>query len=250
MELASKVALITGGAQGIGAATARLFAQNGARVAVADLDGGRLEALEAEIRDAGGEMLPIVADCGKLADIERMIKETTAAHGGLDILVAGAIHRPTKPMMEVTEADLDLALAVNVKGYFLSVQRAVPEFRKRGGGKVILISSTFGFAAAPNVSVYCTCKGAVVNMARALAFDLAAENINVNAVAPGPIMTEGMRELIAADPTIESHRTSQMPLPRFGEPEEIAEAIMFLASGRSAYVHGHNLVVDGGYLAV
>ncbi|MBT3352507.1 MAG: SDR family oxidoreductase, partial [Nitrospinaceae bacterium] len=245
MELAGKVALITGGAQGIGAATARLFARNGAQVAVADLDGDRLAALAAEIKDAGGQMTGITADCGKLADIEKMIKETSRAYGGLDILVAGAIHRPTKPMMEVTEADLDLALSVNVKGYFLSVQRAVPEFRKRGAGKVILISSTFGFAAAPNFSVYCTCKGAVVNMARALAFDLAAENINVNAVAPGPIMTEGMRELIAADPTIESHRTAQMPLPRFGEPEEIAEAIMFLASGRSTYVHGHNLVVDG-----
>lgn len=250
MELAGKVALITGGAQGIGAATARLFARNGARVAVVDLDEEKLGGLEAEIRGAGGEMTGIVADCGKLSGIERMIAGCAGAHGGLDILVAGAIHRPTKPMMEVTEADLDLALAVNVKGYFLSVQRAVPEFRKRGGGKVILISSTFGFAGAPNFSVYCTCKGAVVNMARALAFDLAAENINVNAVAPGPIMTEGMRELIAADPTVESHRTAQMPLPRFGEPGEIAEAIMFLASGRSAYVHGHNLVVDGGYLAV
>jgi 3-oxoacyl-[acyl-carrier protein] reductase len=250
MELGGKVALITGGAQGIGAAAARLFAKEGAAVAVADLDGDRLGALEREIGAAGGRMMGVRADCGKLGDIERMIAETAAAFGGLDILVAGAIFRPTKPLMEVTEADLDRALEVNVKGYFLSVQRAVPEFRKRGGGKVVLISSTFGFAGAPNFSVYCTCKGAVVNMARALTYELAGEGINVNAVAPGPIMTEGMRELIDSDPTIESHRTASMPLPRFGTPEEVAEAILFLASGRSDYVHGHNLVVDGGYLAV
>ena len=250
MELGGKVALITGGAQGIGAASARLFAKEGAAVAVADLGAERLGALEREIGAAGGRMMGVRADCGKAGDIERMIDEVAAAFGGLDILVAGAIFRPTKPLMEVTEADLDRALEVNVKGYFLSVQRAVPEFRKRDGGKVVLISSTFGFAGAPNFSVYCTCKGAVVNMARALTYELAGEGINVNAVAPGPIMTEGMRELIAADPAIESHRTACMPLPRFGTPEEVAEAILFLASGRSDYVHGHNLVVDGGYLAV
>ncbi len=250
MELEGKTALITGGAQGIGAATARLFAREGAAVAVADLDGEKLAALEKEITGAGGRMKGIQADCGKAGDIDRMIAETSSSFGGLDILVCGAIFRPTRPMMEVTEADLDLALEVNVKGYFLSVQRAVPELRKRGGGKVILISSTFGFAGAPNFSVYCTCKGAVVNMARAMAFELAKENINVNAVAPGPIMTEGMRELIAADPSIESHRTANMPLPRFGTPEEVAESILFLASERSVYIHGHNLVVDGGYLAV
>ncbi len=250
MELEGKTALITGGAQGIGAATARLFVREGAAVAVADLDGEKLAALEKEITGAGGRMKGIQADCGKAGDIDRMIAETSSSFGGLDILVCGAIFRPTRPMMEVTEADLDLALEVNVKGYFLSVQRAVPELRKRGGGKVVLISSTFGFAGAPNFSVYCICKGAVVNMARALAFELAKENINVNAVAPGPIMTEGMRALIAADPSIESHRTANMPLPRFGTPEEVAESILFLASDRSVYVHGHNLVVDGGYLAV
>ena len=250
MELEGKVALITGGAQGIGAATARLFAGEGAAVVVADLDGARLKNLEASIAQAGGKMRGIEADCGTAQGIGRMIAGAVQAYGGLDILVCGAIFRPTKPFLEVTERDLDLALDVNVKGYFHSVQGAVPEFRKRGGGKVVLISSTFGFVGAPNFAVYCTCKGAVVNMARALAFDLAKENVNVNAVAPGPIMTEGMAELIRSDPSIERHRTANMPLPRFGRPEEIAEAILFLASPRSAYMHGHNLVVDGGYLAV
>jgi NAD(P)-dependent dehydrogenase (short-subunit alcohol dehydrogenase family) len=249
MELAGKSALITGGAQGIGAATAELFAGEGASVAVADLDGERLDALRSRIREAGGDILPITADCGQASGIDAAIEQASTQHGGLDILVCGAIHRPTKPFMEVTEEDLDLAWQVNIKGYFLSVQKAVPKFREREGGKVVLISSTFGFVGAPNFSVYCTSKGAVVNMARTLAFELASENINVNAVAPGPIMTEGMRGLIAADPTIETHRTANMPLPRFGTPEEVAESILFLASDRSRYVHGHNLVVDGGYLA-
>jgi NAD(P)-dependent dehydrogenase (short-subunit alcohol dehydrogenase family) len=250
MEFEGKVALITGGAQGIGAATARRFAAEGAAVVVADVDGPRLNALQASIPPAVGRMRGVTADCGTARGIEQMVSAAVQAYGGLDILVLGAVYRPTKPFLEVTEADLDRAWEVNVKGYFLAVQRAVPEFRKRGGGKVVLISSTFGFAGAPNFSVYCTCKGAVVNMVRALAHDLARENINVNAVAPGPIMTEGMRELIRKDPSVEKHRTASMPLPRFGEPEEIAEAILFLASPRSLYMHGHNMVVDGGYLAV
>lgn len=250
VELEGKSALITGGAQGIGAATARLFATEGASVAVADVDAGRLATLEERLAGTGGEVLPITADCGKAADLAKAVALVAERFGGLDILVCGAIFRPTKPFEEVTEGDLDRAWEVNVKGYFLSVQKALPELRKRGGGKVVFISSTFGFVGAPNFAVYCTTKGAVVNMARALAFDLARENINVNAVAPGPIMTEGMQALITADPTIESHRTASMPLPRFGTPEEVAESILFLASDRSQYVHGHNLVVDGGYLAV
>lgn len=250
MEFEGKVALVTGGAQGIGAAAARRFAAEGASVVVADLDGARSKTLETSIARAGGRMRAVTADCGTSEGIEQAVSAAVHVYGGLDILVPAAVYRPTKPFLDVTEADLDRAWQVNVKGGFLAVQRAVPEFRKRGGGKVVLISSTLGFAAAPNFSVYCTCKGAVVNMVRALAHDLASENINVNAVAPGPIMTEGMREQIRRDPSLEKHRTASMPLRRFGEPEEIAEAILFLASPRSAYMHGHNMVVDGGYLAV
>jgi cyclopentanol dehydrogenase len=250
VELAGKAALITGGAQGIGAATARLFAGEGASVGVADIDAGRLGELQTEIAGMGGRMEAITADCGTADGLDDAVAAVAARFGGLDILVCGAIFRPTKPFEDVTEDDLDLAWQVNIKGYYLAVQKALPEFRKRGGGKVILLSSTFGFVGAPNFTVYCVTKGAIVNMARALAYELAKENVNVNAVAPGPIMTEGMEALIAADPTIESHRTAAMPLPRFGTPEEVAHSILFLASDRSQYVHGHNLVVDGGYLAV
>lgn len=250
MELAGKTALITGGAQGIGAATARLFAGEGAAVAVADLNSDLLAGLEAEFAASGQELLALEADCGRAEDIGTAVERTVSRFGGLDIVVCGAIFRPTKPFDQVTEEDLDRAWQVNIKGYYLTVQKALPELRKRGGGKVILISSTFGFVGAPDFSVYSMCKGAIVNLARTLTVELAGEGINVNAVAPGPIMTEGMEGLIAADPSIESRRTANMPLPRFGRPEEVAEAILFLASERSRYVHGHNLVVDGGYLAV
>ncbi len=250
MEFKEKVVLITGGAQGIGAATAKLFAKKGASVAVADIDAKRLIELEKEIEGNGGKFKSIEVDCGTREGIEEMIRDASNSFGGIDILVCGAIFRPTKSFMEVEEEDLEQAWRVNIKGYYMSVQKAVPEFRKRGGGKVVLISSTFGFVGAPNFSVYCTCKGAIVNLARSLSFELAKEKINVNAVAPGPIMTEGMEELIREDPTIESHRTANMPLPRFGKPEEIAESIVFLSSQSSEYIHGHNLVVDGGYLAV
>jgi NAD(P)-dependent dehydrogenase (short-subunit alcohol dehydrogenase family) len=250
MELAGKTALITGGAQGIGAATARLFAHEGARVAVADVNGERLADLASEMNADGHELLALEADFGQSADIEKAVDQTVSRLGGLDIVVCGAIYRPTKTVDEVTEHDLDKAWQVNIKGYFLTIQKSLPELRKRGGGNVILISSTFGFVGAPDFSVYCVCKGAIVNMARALSVELAGEGINVNAVAPGPIMTEGFERLIADDPSIETRRTANMPLPRFGSPEEVAESILFLASERSRYVHGHNLVVDGGYLAV
>ena len=247
MELEGTVALITGGGQGIGAATARRFVAAGGKVVVADIDGDLLAQLEHEL---GDRMKGVIADCGVSSDLDRAIEEAVGFGGGLDILVCGAIYRAKGPFMEVTEDDLDRALAVNIKGYFLSVQKAVPHFRVRGGGKVILISSTFGFVGAPDFSVYCTTKGSVVNMTRTLAFELAKENINVNAVAPGPIKTEGMAEMIAGDPTIEAHRTAGMPLPRFGTPDEVATSILFLASDEARYLHGHNLVVDGGYLAV
>ena len=242
--------MITGGAQGIGAATARVFSENGANVAVADVNGERLAGLKSGMDDAGGELLTIEADFGRSDDIEYAVTQTASRFGGLDIVVCGAIYRPTKPVDEVTDEDLDLAWRVNIKGYFVTVQKALPELRKRGGGSVILISSTFVFVGAPDFSVYCICKGAIVNMARALSVELAGEGIKVNAVAPGPIMTEGMERLIEDDPSIERHRTANMPLPRFGHPDEVAESILFLASERSRYVHGHNLVVDGGYLAV
>ena len=247
MDFEGETALITGGGQGIGAATARRLVAAGANVVVADINGDLLDGLEAEL---GEQLVGEVADCGVVADIERAIETAVDRFGGLDILVCGAIYRAKGAFLDVTEEDLDRALAVNIKGYFLSVQKAVPHFRARGGGKVILISSTFGFVGAPDLSVYCTTKGSVVNMTRTLAFELAQENINVNAVAPGPIMTEGMAAMIANDPSIESHRTAGMPLPRFGTPDEVADSILFLASNQARYLHGHNLVVDGGYLAV
>jgi NAD(P)-dependent dehydrogenase (short-subunit alcohol dehydrogenase family) len=247
MEFEGKTALITGGGQGIGAATARRLVAEGANVVVADINAELLSQMEEEL---GDRFVGEEADCGVSAEIERVIEATVDRFGALDILVCGAIYRAKGPFLDVEEHDLDRALAVNIKGYFLSVQKAVPHFRSRGGGKVVLISSTFGFVGAPDFSVYCTTKGAVVNMTRTLAFELAQENINVNAVAPGPIMTEGRVAMIGNDPTIERHRTAGMPLPRFGTPDEVADSVLFLASDRARYLHGHNLVVDGGYLAV
>ena len=141
MEFEGKVALITGGGQGIGAATARRLVAAGANVVVADVDAALLDLLE---REFSGQLVGVVADCGVSADIEGAIQTAVSRFGGLDILVCGAIHRAKGAFLDVTEDELDRALAVNVKGYFISVQRAVPHFRARGGGKVVLISSTFG----------------------------------------------------------------------------------------------------------
>lgn len=248
MTLKDKVVIITGAAAGIGAATARLFSRRGASLTLLDIEGEGLKKVESDCRSSGAAVLALRCDTSLLPELDRAIAETIKKFGGIDTLVNNAIFRAIKPFLDVEEDEFDKSLFTNIKGYFFFGQKVVPHMVKRGGGRIINIASTFGFVGSLNLSAYCTCKGAVVTMTRAMALELAAKKIFVNAVAPGPIMTEGMKDLIERVPSVYESRVRDVPMGRFGTPEEIAEVCLFLASEECSYMNGSVLVADGGFL--
>jgi len=248
MHLEGKVVLITGAAAGIGAATARLFARNGAALALVDLDEKGLARVASECRASGAEVLALNRDASLVREIDRVLDETVGRFQGLDILINNAIYRAIRPCLEIEEEEFDQSLFTNIKGYFFLAQRAVPHMIQRGEGRIINMASTFGLVGSHNLSVYCTCKGAVINMTRAMALELAPKNIYVNAVAPGPIMTEGVEDLVRRMPSVYDARVRDTPMGRFGTPEEVAEVCLFLASRECSYMNGSILVADGGFL--
>jgi NAD(P)-dependent dehydrogenase (short-subunit alcohol dehydrogenase family) len=248
MNLNGKVVIITGAAAGIGAATAKLFAGRGASLTLLDIDEDGLRKVETECRSAGAKVLALRCDTSLLLELDRAIRETLTRFGGIDILINNAIFRAIGPFLDIKEDEFDRSLFTNIKGYFFFVQKVVPHMLKRGGGKVINIASTFGFVGSPNLSAYCTCKGAVVTMTKAMAVELGALKIQVNAVAPGPIMTEGMKDLIRRVPDVYESRVRDVPMGRYGTPEEVAEVCLFLASDQCSYMNGSVLVADGGFL--
>jgi NAD(P)-dependent dehydrogenase (short-subunit alcohol dehydrogenase family) len=248
MSVKEKVVIITGAAAGIGAATARLFAQHGAHLSLIDINEEGLKKVEADCRALNLNVLTLKRDASMVAEIERAINETVQRFGGIDILINNAIYRPIGPFLEIKEEDFDRGMFTNIKGYFFFGQKVVHHMLKRGGGRVINIASTFAFVGSENLSAYCTCKGAVATMTRAMALELGPMNIYVNAVAPGPIMTEGMKDLIERVPSVYESRIRDVPIGRFGTPEEIAEVCLFLSSEKCSYMNGTVLVADGGYL--
>ncbi len=248
MSLDGKVSIITGAAAGIGAATARLFARRGANLTLLDIDEGGLKKVEADCKPLGASVLALKCDTSLLPELDRAITQTVRRFDRIDLLINNAIFRAIKPFLEIEEDEFDKSLNTNIKGYFFFAQKVVPHMLKNGGGRVINIASTFGFVGSLNLSVYCTCKGAVINMTRALALELAPKNIYVNAVAPGPIMTEGMRDLIQRMPSVHESRIRDVPMGRFGTPEEVAEVCLFLASEECSYMNGSVVVADGGFL--
>lgn len=248
MILKGKTAVITGAASGIGAATAVRFAREGANLTLVDIDGPGLSRIEAECGQNGRKVLPVSKDASDLAAMDEVVGRTAEEFGGLDVLVNNAVFRVFKPFLDVEPEEFRRSLEVNVTGYYFLAQKAIPHMLKAGAGSIINISSTFGFVGSPNLSPYCISKGAVANMTRTLALELAEKNIRVNAVAPGPIDTEGLRDIFHADPKVLEMRLADVPSGRLGRPEEMAEVCLFLASDASSYVNGHNLVADGGFL--
>ena len=246
MILKDKTAIVTGAASGIGRATAIRFAREGANVALVDMNAAGL----AEAETACGEKsLVLEKDAADPDAMDALVAETAGTFGGIDILVNTIVHRVRGKFLEITLEDFRRVLEVNVTSYYFLTQKVVPHMIERGGGSVIHISSQLGFVAIPEYSPYCTSKGAVVNMTRALAFELADRNIRVNSVAPGPTDTPGINRGFQEDPQRLENLLADVPMGRMGRPEEIAEVCLFLAGDASSYVTGHNLVADGGYLA-
>ena len=249
-RLDGKVAFISGGARGMGAEEARLFAREGAKVAIGDVleeDGRRVEA---EINESGGDCLFLRLDVTSEANWQDAIAATVSRFGALHILVNNAGIGGVGGLVEDTPVeDWDRVMDINGKGVFLGTKAAIPEMQAAGGGSIINISSQLGIVATDNTSpMYHASKGAVRILTKSTAIQFAPDGIRANSVHPGPVntaMTERRRE----DPEAFAIMRSRIPLGRFAEPIEIANAVLYLASDESGYVTGSEVVVDGGWIA-
>jgi NAD(P)-dependent dehydrogenase (short-subunit alcohol dehydrogenase family) len=247
-KLNGKIAVITGGGSGIGFATAKLFVAEGATVYITGRNPEKLNAAAAKI---GAGAVAVQGDVSKLADLERLYEQVKREKGRVDILFANAGVAEFKPLGQIDEEHYEKIFSGNVKGVIFSVQKALPMMPD--GASIILSGSVVGSMGLPVNSVYAATKAAVRSFARVWTTDLKARKIRVNVVSPGPIDTEGLSDLLGEGDTGKERRSGfaqSVPLGRTGEPEEVAEAVLFLASDASSYVAGSELFVDGGMAQV
>ena len=248
-SLVGKVAMVTGGASGIGRATAMRLATAGARVAILDIDRERGEAVAAEIRQAGGQALFCRCDVTSGADCQAATAAVQAAYGRIDILFnnAGMVRR--KDVVELEEAEWDQVLAINLKSVYLLSRYVIPVMAAGGGGSIINTGSGWGLMGGPKAAAYCAAKGGVVNLTRAMAIDHGRQGIRVNCVCPGdtdtPLLRDEARQLGVEEGAFLA-ASAQRPLARLGTPLDVAHAVLYLASDMSSWVTGAVLAVDGG----
>jgi NAD(P)-dependent dehydrogenase (short-subunit alcohol dehydrogenase family) len=245
LKLAGKIALVTGGTSGLGLATAKRFVAEGATVVVT---GRRAAELDAAVADLGGSATGVRGDVSVLADLDRLYETIRATHGRLDVLFANAGGGAFVPLGEVTEEHFDKYFGINVKGTLFTVQKALPLMA--AGGAIVLNGSIVSVQGVPGFTVYAATKAALRSFARTWAADLRGRNIRVNVVSPGTVVTPGYKnELGLTDEQITAfvaRAAAVTPLGRAGTPDEIAKAVVFLASDDSSYVTGAELFVDGG----
>jgi NAD(P)-dependent dehydrogenase (short-subunit alcohol dehydrogenase family) len=245
-SLEGQVALVTGAARGIGRACALALAGAGADLVLGLHDRNNDGELAAEIEALGRRVLPLQMDMTRLAEIQDGVAKAAAWRGRLDVLVNNVGIGPPNRAEDVSEADFDLTVAVNLKGTFFASQAAARAMIPRRKGRIISISSQAGFVALPTESVYCMTKAAIAHLTKCLALEWAPHGINVNAVAPTFIRTPGTRKWLDDD-AFRSSVVSRIPLGRIGEPSDVAGAVLFLASGAASLMTGTTLMVDGGW---
>jgi NAD(P)-dependent dehydrogenase (short-subunit alcohol dehydrogenase family) len=252
MRLANKVAHITGGNSGIGRATAVLFAQEGARVAISGRDEARGRQVVSEIEQAGGEALFVRADVRFADECRRAVEATEARFGRLDILFNNAGLFFPKNVVDCTEEEWDLTIDISLKGAFLMSKYALPGMIARGSGNIIHCSSGWGVQGGGEAAAYCAAKGGLVVMTKAMAIDHGRQGIRVNCVCPGDVDTPMLpADAAARGMAWEEYLAGavERPMGRIGRPDEIARAVLFLASDESSFMTGAALVVDGGGIA-
>jgi 3-oxoacyl-[acyl-carrier protein] reductase len=244
MRLQDKVAIVTGAGSGMGEAIAQTYAREGAKVAVLDVNEQAAQRVAAAI---GANAAPVACDVTRRDDLARAVAATLKAFGKVDILVnnAGVTH-VNKPLMEIGEDEFDRVFAVNVKGVFLGIQAVVPEMRKAGGGVIITIGSTAGLRPRPGLSAYNATKGAVHNLTKTLAVELAPDKIRVCAIAPVATDTPLLPTFLGPAPGQREKFIATVPLGRLAESQDIADTALFLASQEARFLTGNIVEVDGG----
>jgi NAD(P)-dependent dehydrogenase (short-subunit alcohol dehydrogenase family) len=246
MRLKDKVAIVTGAGSGIGRATSRLFAREGAMVVVAERRAEPGRETVRLIEEEGGQACFVETDVSVTADVRRMVKIAVETYGKLDILINNAAAARSVPVTELNEEDWQYTLDNCLKSVYLGAKYAIPEMLKVGRGAIVNISSVNGLISNPNFSAYSAAKAGVLGLTRNLAIDYGLKGIRVNAICPGFIANDLMEERLAQDALEKWATTETQPVGRYGKPEDIAYAVLYLASDEAGYVTGATLVVDGG----
>lgn len=243
MMLKDKVAIVTGARRGIGRGIAIVLAKEGCNVVVSDINQEDCEKVVEEIEKGDAKGLAIKCDVSSKKEVDNLISKTIEKFGKLDILVNNAGIFPFVPFLEMTEADWDKVLNVNLKSVFLSSQAAAKVMQK--GSKIVNISSIAAFIGFPALAHYCASKGGINSMIRSMALELAPKKININAIAPGSIDTPGASEV--SNEEVKKQTLAAIPWGRMGSPEDIANIVVFLASDKADYITGQTIIVDGGW---
>jgi 2-deoxy-D-gluconate 3-dehydrogenase len=247
-SLKGTVALVTGASRGLGQGMALALAQAGADLVLVARTKASLDETAAKAATLGVRALAVQADLSELSEARRAVEETVRQFGRLDTLLNAAGTQVRKPLAEITEQDYDYLMSVNQKAVYFLSQAAANEMIRNGRGKIINIASLTSFIGIPNISIYGTSKGAVASMTRQFAVELAKHNIQVNAISPGYFITE-LTAALFADPERAKWVLSKIPMGRTGSPEDLAGAVVFLASAASDYITGQIVSVDGGWLS-
>lgn len=255
MDLKDKVAIITGGSGGIGVATAKLFAEEGAKVVLVDLNAQALDEAAKELQLDPNQYLLVAADVSKEENVANYVKQTMDKFGRIDVLFNNAgIEGQSAPIAEQTAENLDNVLNVNIKGVFFGMKHVLPIMIEQKTGSIINTSSIAGWIGFPGISPYVASKHAVIGLTKNAALEYAQTGVRINAISPAPIETRMMRSVEAGQNPEKAEEmrkayTEAIPMKRYGEPEEVAELALFLASDRSSYITGTTILIDGGYVA-
>ncbi len=247
-KLKNKKAIVTGAGSGIGREIAKTFARQKAAVVIADINEEGGKKTVSQIKEEGGEAIFVKTDVSKAEDIDKMVDACLEEFGGVDILVNNAGIFKTSPLHEMEEETWQQIISVNLKGVFLGSKRVLREFVEKKSGKIVNITSIAGFRGFNEAGAYCASKGGIIALTKSMALDYAPRGININAVAPGVIETS-MTNPLLEDPEQAKTFNANTPYTRLGKPEDIAQAVLYLASKDSNFVNGEVLVVDGGWTA-